>query len=111
VGLRETRGISAEGARNQWFCEEARAQGRTSHQRVYARGMCAWANRTLGVCTVRTSPEEFEDSQVWQAGLMRKLHSLALKEAECSGSYNLSILNTLTGGTAQYDYVQGHTVG
>ncbi len=47
--------------------------------------------------------EEFKDDQVQQAGLRRKLPSLALKEADCSGSYNPSILNTLMGelyGTA-----------
>ena len=35
------------------------------------------------------SAKEVEDGQVWQAGLTLKLPSLAEKEAECSGSYNL----------------------
>jgi hypothetical protein len=37
----------------------------------------------------RRSAEEFEDGQVQQAGLTRKLPSPALKEAERFGSYNL----------------------
>jgi hypothetical protein len=41
---------------------------------------------------------------------MRKLPSPALKEAECSGSFNPSILDTLTGGTVRHGTVQGHTV-
>ncbi len=40
--------------------------------------------------------------------LTQKLPSLALKEAERSGSYNPGGLNTLTGGTVRNDTVQGH---
>ncbi len=57
------------------------------------------------------SAKEFEDGQVRQAGLTRKLPSPALKEAERSGSYNPSALNTLTRGTVRHGTVQGHTAG
>jgi len=56
----------------------------------------------------RRSEKEFEEGRVRQAGLTQKLPSPALKEAERSGSYNPSTLNTLSGGTVRHGTVQGH---
>jgi hypothetical protein len=59
----------------------------------------------------RRSGKEFKDGRVRQAGLTWKLSSLTFKEAERSGSYNPSALNTLTRGTVRHGTVQGHIAG
>jgi hypothetical protein len=110
AGLRETSGIPTVQAGNQWICEgRARKDGPVISgctPGVHVRGRAG----QQGVRAVRASTEEFKDSRVRQARLTRKLPSPALKEAECSGSYNPSILNTLTRGTVRHCYVQGQTV-
>ena len=103
----ETSSAEAAGrARSQRFCATSASRSE-SVIRGGARGASARGeSQTLG--GARYERREGVRGRPNAAGrLAQKLPSPALKEAERSGSYNPSDLNTLTGGTVRSGTVQG----
>jgi hypothetical protein len=95
--------IQQEQAKNQRFRVTSALRGEPVTSEDTRGASARRRSQTLGVRTVeRRSAKEFEDGRVRQVGLTRKLPSPALKEAERSGSYNPSALNTLTRGTVRH---------
>ena len=102
----ETSGASCRTSQEPAVPRDECGQKRISHLGRRLRDERAWREPSFG--DARYEQREGVRGRPKAAGrLAQKLPSPALKEAERSGSYNPSDLNTLTGGTVRSGTVQG----